>query len=107
MAFQRLHPLLRPRRPLLISTPPGFRRDRVKLRRRLLCKHARIADRRLSLHQRVLRLIAALANPEPYIARFLTHLRKGLRNFKFVTVAPPARACAGLATPDPCFVDDS
>jgi hypothetical protein len=52
------------------------------------------------------RLIAALANTEPYIARFLARLYR-LTTSTLVAVAPPAHACAGLAAPDPCFVDDS
>jgi hypothetical protein len=73
----------------------------------LLFKHARIRLRGAGLYQRVLRLIAALANPEPYIARFTARLRKRLRATTIVLIAPPAQALASGAPRAPMLWDDS
>jgi hypothetical protein len=101
IALKRRRPRLMP-----VNAPPGFRRLYAR-RRRLLFKHARICDRRLSLHQRVFRLIAALANPAPYIARFAARLRRRLRLDAIIPFAPPAHACADLAQPPCAFADSS
>jgi hypothetical protein len=106
MAAQRFRPRIRQRR-LPLNAPHGFQRAYVKRRRRLFFKHARICDRRRSLRQRVLRLISALASPEPYIARFLARLRRRLRAFTIVAATPPAHRCASIATPEVAFSDSS
>jgi hypothetical protein len=106
MALERLRPPPRTR-ALPVNAAPGFRRSAVKRRRRLLFKHARIADRRLPLYQRVLRLVAALARPEPYVARFIARLRKRLRATTIVAAALPAQSCASLASPHIAYADSS
>jgi hypothetical protein len=91
-----------------LSAPGGFRRARVNPRRRLLFKRARIRLRRAGPYQRVLRLIAVLANPEPYVARFVARLRnRGLRRSAIMLVAPPAWALACGDPPAPMLCDDS
>jgi hypothetical protein len=106
MAVQRLALPRRRRRP----TPPcsiaaGFRR--AMRRPRSLFKLGRIRARGKSLHKRVLRLISALANPAPYVERFLRRLRRGPSAFTIIAAAPPAVACASLAPPELRFLDDS
>jgi hypothetical protein len=105
LAVQRLALPQRRHRPAPPrSIPAGFR---CALRRpRFLFKLGRIRARRKSLHQRVLRLISALARPEPYIARFLARLRR-LTTSTLVAAAPPAHACASVAAPCTCPIDDS
>jgi hypothetical protein len=70
---------LRPRRRRInarVIARPGFRIARGD--NRLLWKSARIRLRGASLTARVERLIDALANPEPYIARYIERLARGL-----------------------------
>jgi hypothetical protein len=106
MALERLRPPPRTR-ALPINAAPGFRRAAVKRRRRLLFKHARIVDRRKPLYERVLRLVSALARPQPYIARFAARLRRRLRATVIIATAPPAHACASLAAPPISYADSS
>jgi hypothetical protein len=105
MAVQRLAPLPRPyRQAPPRHIPAGFRRATRSWR--FVFKLARIRARRKSWPQRVERLISALANPERYIARFLKRLRTP-RLFSLVAAAPPAHACARLATCEPALADSS
>ena len=60
-----------------------------------------------SLYHRVLRLISALANPAPYIARFVARLRKRLRATTIILTAPPASALAAGVPNAPKLWDDS
>jgi hypothetical protein len=107
MAVARLAPPPQPRAVLPANAPAGFRRTPVKDRRRLLFKHARIRLVGASLYQRVLRLISALANPAPYIARFMARLRKRLRATTIILTAPPACALAAGVPNAPKLWDDS
>jgi hypothetical protein len=106
MATLRLRPPPQRRRHPR-SAPAGFHRRPFKRNCRLLMKHARICDRRLSLLQRVERLIEALADPERFIARFIARLRRGLIGSRLLIVAPAAARCAGLACPAVEAIDDS
>jgi hypothetical protein len=75
------------------STPPGFRR--VQRRLSVFWKIARIrAPRGASLADRLARLLAVLARPGRYIARFLKELCKGLRLSRLIPLAPPAQTLA-------------
>jgi hypothetical protein len=107
MAVARLTPPPQRRAERPAGAPAGFRRTCVKRRRRLLFKHARIRLKGAGLYQRVLRLVAALANPAPYIARFVARLRKRLRATTIVVTAPPAAALAAGAVRAPMLWDDS
>jgi hypothetical protein len=84
---------------------PGFRIARGD--NRLLWKSARIRLRGASLTARVERLIDALANPEPYIARYIERLARGLCFRRLVACAPAAAALAGADAPAPTFADSS
>jgi hypothetical protein len=85
----------------------GFRRTVFKRNRRLLMKHARICERARSFRDRVQRLLDVLADPAPYIARFIARLRRGLCAWRLTPIAPPAFACADLTAPDAAFADSS
>ena len=88
------------------SAPPGFRRAGKRLT--LFWKIARIrADRRVSLIDRVARLISVLAHPTPYIARFTKHLCKGLRRTRLVACAPGAVAFTANAPHAVAYADSS
>lgn len=101
-ATQRLR---RPPRRRAPEAPCGFRRRRSGLR--LFMKSARVRARGAGLRQRIDRIIAALENPAPYIARFVKRLRRGLCGFTFVAAAPSASACASIAHASPRAIDDS
>ena len=103
-AFARLPlPALKTRHPL--NTPLGFRRARRD--RHLIFRYARVALREASFTQRIGRLIAVLANPERYIARFVALMTRGLRPGALIAVAPPAWSFASAAAPPPSFTDSS
>jgi len=71
--------------------PTGFRCKRRRLR--LFCKVARIrAHRTAGFAARIGQLLSALAHPARYVARFMKHLRRGLRGSGLVPSAPPASA---------------
>ena len=76
------------------ATPPGFRCKRHKPQRVLKVARLR-ADRRASLFDRVAQVLAALANPAPYRARYTAQLRRGLRLSGLVPCAPPPLTLAG------------
>lgn len=105
MAIARLNP--RPRRLARhpISAPIGFRR--ITTSRRLLLKHARIRDRRLSLHARVLRLLSALAHPERYIARLVRRCRRGICATRVILCAPPAPRFSPQAPSSVAYADST
>jgi hypothetical protein len=87
------------------STPPGFRR--VQRRLSLFWKIARIrAPRGAGLADRLGRLLAVLADPGRYIARFLKQLCKGLRHSRLIPYAPPAQTLADALRPN-AFADSS
>jgi hypothetical protein len=96
-------PPRRGRRPA--AAAPGFRHSRSSFR--LFMKSARVRARGAGLRERIDRILAALANPTPYIARFVKRLRRGLCGAHFVAAAPPACACAGLVHVNACAIDDS
>ena len=103
-ALARFGPVPRKsRRPR--SLPPGFRRTMGS--RRLFWKSAGIRARGAHALARVARLLEALANPEPYIARFMRRLTNGVNFFHLIPCAPPAAACASLARPDVRYADSS
>jgi hypothetical protein len=88
------------------STPPGFRR--VQRRLSLFWKIARIrAPRGASLADRLARLLAVLARPGRYIARFLKELCKGLRLSRLIPLAPPEQTLAADAPRATAFADSS
>ena len=88
------------------SAPPGFRRR--KKTSRLLFKHARVRLRTGGILQRLARLIAALANPERYVARFSKLLSGGcLRGSRLIIIAPRASPVASLASAEATAVDSS
>jgi hypothetical protein len=68
----------------------GFRRQCGA--KRLFMRSARIRARNGCLPERVQRLLDALADPEPPIARFLKRLAHGLHAARLIVVAPPAWA---------------
>ncbi len=103
-AVERLGPTPRSRRRPRFA-PNGFRRTMGN--RRLFWKCARIRARGADPFARVSRLLEALANPEPYIARFMRRLVNGVSFFHLVACAPPAHACASPARPDARFADSS
>jgi hypothetical protein len=70
-------------------------------------KSARVRARGAGLRERIDRIIAALENPAPYIARFVKRLRRGLCGFTFVAAAPSASVCASIAHASPRAIDDS
>jgi hypothetical protein len=105
-AAARLTARRRPRRPVRLNAPSGFRAMLFR-RRRLLFKHARICDRRVDLYQRVLRAIAALARPELYVSRFVARLRRGLCGSILIPSAPPARAILSAPPPRVAITDTS
>lgn len=107
-AVHRVGPPLAPRAPARpLAAAAGFRRRYFTRRRRLLFKRARLKLRRAGLYQRVLRAVAALARPEPYIARYAARLRRGLSATRITAVAPPPHACVSLAAPAIVAIDDS
>ncbi len=72
------------------NTPIGFAR-RVR-QSKFLYKYARVRLRGGAFHQRIARLIAAIAQPARHVQRFLKRLHKGLRGSRLVVAHPPAQA---------------
>lgn len=70
------------------AAPKGFRIARGD--NRLLWKSARLRLRGASLSERVGRLLAALACPEPYVAHYMKRLARGLNFTRIVALAPLA-----------------
>ncbi|MEZ5959463.1 MAG: hypothetical protein R3C30_03420 [Hyphomonadaceae bacterium] len=87
------------------NTPVGFRR-RVR-QSKFPLKHVRVRLRHGAFHQRIGRLIAAIAEPSRYVQRFLKRLHKGLRGSRLVASAPPARAFVAGAPVATCYADSS
>lgn len=88
------------------ACPIGFRRRRKSSR--LLFKHARVRLRGGDVLQRLSRLLAVLARPERYIARFSKLLRGGqLRGSRLIAVAPPARMLKPHAATQTAIADSS
>lgn len=89
MAFRRATP---PAQPLSSfarrNTPAGFRRRMT--RARLLLRHARVRLRAGAFHQRLARLVEAIAAPSRYVQRFVKRLHKGLRGSSVVAARPSA-----------------
>ncbi len=86
------------------NTPSGFTR-RVH-QSKFLFKHARVRLRHGAFHQRVARLITAIAQPTRYVQRFLKRLHKGLRGSSLVAVHPLADALVA-GVPATCYADSS
>lgn len=74
---------------------------------RLLFKHARVRRRDGAFHQRIARLIAAIAQPSRYVQRFLKRLHKGLRGSRLVAAHPPAHALFADAPAIASYADSS
>jgi hypothetical protein len=87
-----------PRRGVPGGAPPGFRRNAERGRMRLFFRNSGVCARKAGLGERVARLAAALANPEPFVAYFFKRLLRGLRGPCLTPVAPPAYAL-GLDAP--------
>lgn len=87
------------------NTRSGFAR-RVR-KSKLLFKHARVRLRHGAFHQRLARLIAAIAQPSRYVQRFLKRLHKGLRGSSLVTTHPPAHALSADAPLIASYADSS
>ncbi len=87
------------------NTPIGFAR-RVR-QSKFLFKHARVRLRAGAFHQRIARLIAAIAQPARYVQRFLKRLHKGLRGSRLVTAHPPAQMLIGDESPLTNYTDSS
>ena len=103
-AVQRYGPAPRKtRRPR--SVPRGFRRTMGN--RRLFLKYARIRARGADAFARVARLLAALAHPERYIARFTRLFLRGVNFSHLVPCAPPAVAISADAPLRCAFADSS
>jgi hypothetical protein len=87
------------------NTPAGFtRRVRVS---RLLFKYARVRQRHGAFHQRIARLIEAIAAPSRYVQRLLKRLHKGLRGSRLVAAHPPAHALCADAQAIASYADSS
>ncbi len=69
------------------SAPHGFRR--MRKRNRLFFKLARVRARG-DLNTRIAQLLNVLADPEPYIARFVKRLVRGVRGSRLFAVGPRA-----------------
>jgi hypothetical protein len=76
-------------------------------RSKLLFKHARVRLRHGAFHQRLARLITAIAQPSGYVQRFLKRLHKGLRGSSLVVAHPPAHALGGDAPLSRSYADSS
>lgn len=87
----RFGPLAR-RRRFPRPVPSGFRRTGPVRRRRQLFRDSGVRARKAGFLQRVVRLVAALADPEPHVAYFFKRLLDGLRGAGLVPVSPPAAA---------------
>lgn len=87
------------------NTRPGFGR-RVK-HSRLLLRHASVRLRNGASHQRIARLIEAIAAPSRYVRRFLKRLQKGLRGSSVVAAHPPAHALFADAALIASYADTS
>ncbi|MFN3465895.1 MAG: hypothetical protein ACK4X1_17645 [Terricaulis sp.] len=87
------------------NTPNGFTR-RVR-RSKLLFKHACVRLRHGAFHQRLARLIAAIAQPTRYVQRFLKRLHKGLRGSSLVATRPVAHALFADVPATTCYADSS
>jgi hypothetical protein len=107
MAAQRLIARKGPprRRISLVIARPGFRL--AKGDNRLLLKSARIRLRSRDLVARLARLLEALLDPEPFIARYTKRLARGLRFVRLIAGAPAAIAFADAAPGAPAFADSS
>ena len=103
-AVARLGPASR-RRSHPRSVPAGFRRTLGS--RRLFWKSARIRARGADAFTRIARLLEALANPQPFIARFMRRFSSGVSFHHLVPCAPPGNPCASLAFADARFADTS
>jgi hypothetical protein len=87
------------------STPPGFRRSRRNIRQLWKCAHIRA--RHAGPIARITRLLDVLARPEPYVARFIQRLGKGVAFSRLVLAAPPAAAFTSAAPRAIAFADSS
>ena len=87
------------------NTRSGFAR-RVR-KSKFLFKHARVRLRHGAFHQRLARLIAAIAQPSRYVQRFLKRLHKGIRGSSLVAARPPAHALAANAPATAIYADSS
>ncbi len=87
------------------NTPNGFTR-RVR-RSKFLFKHARVRLRRGAFHQRLARLITAIAQPTRYVQRFLKRLHKGLRGSSLVAAHPLVHALVAGVPATMCYADSS
>jgi len=87
------------------NTPIGFAR-RVR-QSKFLFKHARVRLRAGAFHQRIARLIAAVAKPARYVQRFLKRLHKGLRGSRLVVACPDAQTLFGNAPLSASYADSS
>jgi hypothetical protein len=103
-AVARLGPSPRRRRHPR-SVPKGFRRTLGS--RRLFWKSARIRARGADAFTRIARLLEALANPQPFIARFMRRFSTGVSFHHLVPCAPPGEALVSLAFADARFADSS
>jgi|CXWL01.1.fsa_nt_gi hypothetical protein len=87
------------------NTPVGFAR-RVR-QSKFLFKHARVRLRHGAFHQRIARLIAAIARPSRYVQRFLKRLHKGLRGSRLVAARPAAQKLSAHPPLLASYVDSS
>lgn len=87
------------------NTPIGFAR-RVR-QSKFLFKHARVRLCGGAFHQRIARLIAAIAQPSRYVQRFLKRLHKGLRGSSLVVATPSAHALTTDAPLMASYADSS
>ena len=106
MAGHRLGALTRPRRiNMRLAERPGFRLATGD--NRLLWKSARLRLRNASLIARVERLLAALANPERYVAHYAKRLARGLCFRRLIACAPAAVAFTSADARAVAFADTS
>jgi hypothetical protein len=87
------------------NTPNGFTR-RVR-QSKFLFKHARVRLRHGAFHQRLARLITAIAQPSRYVQRFLKRLHKGIRGSSLVATRPPTHALFADAPLTASYADSS
>jgi hypothetical protein len=105
-AVHRFGPAPRARR-FPRGAPTGFRATRANRRRRLFFRNSGVCARKAGLNERLARLMAALANPEPFVAYFFKRLCNGLHGARLIAAAPPAQALASNAACNVSFADTS
>ena len=105
MALHRFGPTPR-RRPIPRTAPLGFRRTSARPRKRLFFRNAGVRARKASLCERIARIFAALANPEPHVAYFFKRLLDGVHGPGLVPATPPASALV-VGAPQAAIITDS